>query len=368
MKQLAVTQKDMSVALKQDNSKKKESLSIKGNYPDNALSRFLFSQLALVHLLIPHDPKTVQCNFGISGQTRTLLKEMYGWEKRKLPNIESPLFVPQFDIPRTHDGKVAIAYSGGKDSMWNLWWASEKYGMENVLLIHVKNLNPGQNSEEAKYTERQFKEFGVKNHTIIELSNGSQNNGFAVMRSCDVFLAGISVPVALMFGASRILIEGFAEETDDEYFTGSSSNMRFFNKILKAWHIPVQVAWRNRKEMDCVKDLYHNRPEWMPYVCNCFTRICYKIPHQKRCREKFPTLPPYDSQCGFCIKCRIINIGRILHSPEKIAIQDSIAYLESTRKWIPTKWATHRDMIEGSFLRDFKRACKKYNLPTPSVA
>jgi len=171
------------------------------------------------------------------------------------------------------------------------------------------------------------------------------------------------MPHAVRFDASKILIEGFEEETDDEYFTGASQNMHLFNLILHGWGIPVCVAWRNRKEMDTVKDLYQHRPEWMPHVCNCFTRKCYKSTHRLFCTRRFPSLKLYDSQCGLCIKCRIVNLGRILYSPEKISPEDARAFLESTKRWIPEKMETHADMIEGSFMRDFESACRRLDVP-----
>ncbi len=359
---MQVTSEGFSLTLNRGNARKKESLAICGEYPNTALAQFIFSQLGFMHLIAPYEAKLIRTNFGVASETRQLISEMYGWEKRLRPKINAPKFLSKFNCSLTDPKKVAIAYSAGKDSMWNLWRASERYGMENVLPVHIKGLNQGQASEESEYALRQFKAFGVKNYAIIELRNGSQNRGFAVMRSRDMFLASLLVPYALSFDASQILIEGFAETAKVEQFTDNAENMELFNSVLKKWELPVRVSWKNRQEMDCVKDLYLHRQKWMPHVCNCFTVKVFKQEHKRTCARLFPSLKLYDSQCGLCVKCRIVTLGRILYSPEKIDASSVKAFLENTAKWIPTKIGTHADMIEGSFMRDFNRARRKYSL------
>jgi len=344
-----------------DGPKGRERLKINGEYPNTVLSRCLFSNLGLMHLIAPYFPEEISTDFQITSQMKELISAMYASENHRLLSLDSIEGV-RFFTPKTDPNKVVIAYSAGKDSMWNLWWASEKYGMENVLVAHIKGLNRCQSSEEVGYIKRQQKHIGF-NLKIIDLLNGSRNCGFQTMRSRDMFLTGIIIPFALEFGASKIIIEGFIES--DELFTGKEENMKYFNDILKSFGISVQVAWRNdRKEMDCVKDLILNRPEWLKHICNCFSNPAYKISLHKSWQRRTPTFPLYDSQCGSCVKCRIINIARILYDPEmkKVKPDEIRFYLQNTAKWIKEKLPTHADMINRSFREYFNQAVEKYGL------
>ena len=184
------------------------------------------------------------------------------------------------------------------------------------------------------------------------------------MRSRDMFLAGVITSPALEFGASQIITEGFAEEKETDPFSGQAKYMRYFNRILSSLGIPVQVTWRDKEEMDIVKDLLDNCPDWLPHVYNCFAAPCYTPNLRRAWAKRAPTFPLYDSQCGSCVKCRITNVARVLYDPtmETVKEKDIKIFLENTGKWIRTNRIRLAELIEGSFLRDFKAACKKFDV------
>ncbi|MDP3697269.1 MAG: hypothetical protein Q8R55_04570 [Candidatus Taylorbacteria bacterium] len=266
--------------------------------------------------------------------------------------------------------------------MWNLWWASEKYGVDNILVVHVRGLNRNNGPSEVKHVLNQQKKLGFKHLEVIELHNGSLNTGYQVMRSRDMFLSGIITPIAMKFGASQIITEGFQDTEPTEPFSGQESNMVYFNEILRKLDIPVQVNWHNRDEMLTVKDLFENKPAWMPYVCNCFTIACYQSSHRSTFQKVMPTFPLYGSQCGVCVKCRIINVARILYDPStrKVRPQDIRTFLENNDsyvferirknkvKGINPKNDNLKDMIRGPFMREFAIACKEYGVKAHSLS
>lgn len=348
----------------------KEQLGINGDYPNTPLSQSIFSQLGLMHLIAPYLPNVVSANFPVSEPMKNLIGAMYRSENHKPPTLKTPKCVVRFSAPKTDANKVAVTYSAGKDSLWNMWWAQERFGTENILAIHINGLNRANASQERKYAEQQRVKLGFNNFTVINLHNGSRSRGYGVMRSRDIFLVGITIPYALAFGASKIVIEGFAETQPTEPFSGQADNMRFFNRILRELGIYVSAAWRNRQEMDVVQDLFKHRPEWVPHVCNCFSAPCYQPNIRRYWQRNAPTFTLYDSQCGSCVKCRIINLGRILYDPQITAVntEDIQTFLKNTANWIRINRERLSDMIEGSFTRDFKRACKQYNLSLPSAA
>lgn len=346
--------------------KGKERIKIVGEYPNNSLSKLIFSQLGLMHLIAPYLPKQISANFRLLPQTKKLISAMYQSESNKPPIFKTPEKQFHFvgETTKAKANKVAVAYSAGKDSMWNMWWTQEKYHPENVLAVHINGLNRSNAPRERQYAKRQARKLGFKNFRIINLLNSSRNRGYQVMRSRDMFLAGIIIPHATEFGASKIITEGFAETSPEEPFTGQPRHMRYFNSILKDLKIPVQMRWRNRKEMDVVKDLLNYRPDWLPHVCNCFAAPCYQPYLRRSWQKRAPTFPLYDSQCGSCVKCRIINLARVLYDPamRKVKKDDIETFLKNTSAWIRINRVRLADMIEGSFLQDFKKALAKYEI------
>lgn len=345
-------------------TKCKERFSITSEYPQTNLASMLFSNLGLMYLASPYLPQTIVANFWVAPEMQELITAMYASENHRAPRFKTSQYPTVYDVSETSSDRVAIAYSGGKDSMWNLWRAQEKYGLDSTLAVHIGGLNRANGPRELEYTKRQQEYLGF-NLQIVKLANSSSIAGYKVMRARDMFLAGLAIPYALEFGASKILIEGFAETGEQEPFSGKEKNMIYFNEILKRLKIPAQIDWKNRKEMDVVKDLVINRPDWLEYVCNCFSAPCYQPPLRRSWEKHAPSLKLYDSQCGSCVKCRMTNLGRVLYDPQvQTAAREDIEYfLKNTAKWFKTKLPLIKDMIEGSFLRDLNKALKKYGLP-----
>jgi len=349
--------------------KGRERLGLRGDFPRTDITNFLFSNMGLMHMAAARFPTEISTNFCVDTHFRDLISAMYQADAGFNPSITSLPESTASEYSRnlvSSPEKVAVSYSAGKDSMWNLWWAQKQYGSENVLAIHIRGLNRNNAPNEYKYTLRQQKEIGFP-LKVVDLLNSSKNTGFDVMRSRDMFMIGLGIPHALQFGASKIIIEGFAEVDPVERFTGHETNMNYFNQILSDLGIPVQVAWRSdRKEMDCIRDLYEHVPEWMPHVCNCFAAPHFQKPHNKHWKERAPSFPIYDSQCGCCIKCRIITVARTLYDPQmqNVSPEDIRTHLGSAVSWTRTnrRNGSKPDMIEGSFIEKLQEACEKYNV------
>lgn len=391
MERLEINQNGFEVSML--GPKMRERIRINSPYPDDIYSKAIFGWLGTMHLIAPYLPKIIRTDFTLSPLMRKLISAMYQWEfenqriklekenrngesdgsSSKIQRVEKIL--PEYEHPdsppigfwsplKTSRKRVAIAYSAGKDSIWNLWRATEQYGSDNVLVVHIRNLNKNNGSNEIAWVKKQQKCFGFKHLEVIDLINSSLNTGYQTMRSRDLFLAGIIAPLAIEFGAGQIITEGFAEEAPREPFSGQEWNMLYFNSILERLHIPVQVSWKNRKEMDVIKDLYRHRPEWMPYVCNCFTLPCFHSDHRKKFMRRSPTISLYPSQCGVCPKCRITLVARILYdaSLQGADPKDIRIFLNNTIHWFKDSRNTHHDMLTESFHRDFRIACKKYGV------
>jgi len=273
MRTLALSARDFELSM--CGPKGKERIKILDGYPDTLLSRTLFYQLGTMHLVAPYLPSKIATNFMTTPWFKEIIDAMYKSEDRTLPILPSLCANLKFYGRQTRTDRAIVAYSAGKDSISNMWRAQEKYGAENVMAAHISGLNRHNAPRELEFSKRQAKKFGFKNFRIVRLLNSSKNTGYKIMRSRDIFLAGLLIPIALEFGAKWIITEGFAETTPRELFSGQKRNMIFFNKLIAEIGIPVEVTWRDRKEMDVLKDLYQHKPEWMPHVCNCFSAPHY---------------------------------------------------------------------------------------------
>lgn len=344
--------------------KGRERLGIRSPYPRTQLALELFQGLGVMHLVAPYLPRVIDTDATINRHLRKLIGDMYRSEGRNPPTIYA-LGGKRLDRqhPRPPHQRAIVAGSAGKDTLWNIWRAQEEFGSKNVLVAHIAGLNQPVAKQERAYTLQQAKKLGFRNPpNIIDLLNSSKNSGYAVMRSRDLFLAGLLTPIAIEFGASSILTEGFAEETPDEPFSGKEATMKTFNTMLQRMGAPVQVAWKNRPEMDIIRDLYTHRPQWMDEVCNCFTVPKYFRNCRRAWEKHAPYFPLYPSQCGSCVKCRIVTLGRILYDKRFLKYEGDVRYfLKNTAGWIGKNRERLADMISGSFMRDFARARYKYH-------
>lgn len=349
---------------------RRERLAVGYDYPQTPLSELLFSNLGLMHLVAPYLPEVIATDFPVAAPMRRLITLMYQSECQSEPVFK----IPGGDLVsavrvKTDPRRAAIAYSSGKDSLWNLWWTQERYGSENVLAVHIRGLNQGQRSEEAAAAVRQSAALGFNLRTI-PLLNSSGNVGYKVMRSRDIFLTGLIVPVALEFGAARVITEGRVYGDLTALFTYQAENFHFFNQILKELGAPVRVGWRGREELDAVRDLLLHRPDWLPHVCNCFSTHHRRPSLRRSWARRAPTIPLYETQCGSCFKCRTVNLARVLYDPAFQAArpEDIREFLTSTQRWMRDNRERLADILGENFVRGFHRAAKHYGLDVSAVA
>jgi hypothetical protein len=344
-----------------------ERLGILSGISDTRFAESLLQQLALMHLVSPYLPHEIETNFPVHPAFDDLIGKMYDSEGQERPEISSPSNLMEFTAPQIVGGKIAVTYSGGKDSMWNMWWAQEEVGVENVLAVHFGGLNRTSAKQERKYTLLQHERIGFPLQTV-ELLNSSKSSGWNVLRSRDIFLTGLAIPASLEFGADRIVLEGsFARgEEESQYpFNGRESTWYYFNTLLRQLNIPVQIVWKDRGQIATIRDLLENRLEWLQYVCNCFSPSHYAVDIRRRFIEKMPTLSLYESQCGMCIKCRPVILARILYDPfvMQTAHEGDIHYfLTSTAQWVKKKWKTHEDLLAGDFIETLRQSLFQRNL------
>lgn len=350
-----------------DGPKGSERFAIEKGFPETRLAESLFQSLTLMHLVSPYLPRKIETDFPLHPVFQDLITKMYASEKRKSPEFITPSGKVEFEAPEMLGGKIAVTYSGGKDSMWNMWWGREAVGAENVLAVHLAGLNRPFAKKELAHTLLQQKKIKFPLH-VLELFNSSKSAGWSVLRSRDILLTGLAIPVAMEFGADRVVLEGSFAKGDEEKnypFNGRESTWHYFNHILQDLNIPVRIDWRDRGQIATIRDLIENKPDWLSYVNNCFMRESYWKSVRRIFQEKMPTIPLYESQCGLCVKCRPVVLARVLYDPKllrRASERDVKEYLSGTAVWLKKKWTTSKDMLEDDFVETLREGLLRYNL------
>lgn len=363
LRKVNLSLRNLALTMSRGGLKQRESLEITNGYPRGELSGWLFSQVGLLHLVAPYFPRVIETDFSVSPTTQTLIENMYAFDGLAKPEIVAPDHTrPRFNVNRSlgSSERVAVLYSGGKDSMYHMALTQEQYGPENVMAIHIAGLNKGISSGEERSAISQAVKFGFRNFRIIGLSNGSENSGAEVLRSALIFDSALVVPVALEFGATQIIREAPGSA---RYFTNNSETMRWFNDhFLRSSGLPIRVSWFKRPAGGVVKELILRRPDWIKDVHNCFTPINYKIAIRRSWEKLTPTFPLFESQCGSCVKCRITRLGWLLYGSHEISDQDAVKFVKHTISWAKKKWVTHKDIMKGSFASYLDEACDRYGV------
>lgn len=349
-----------------------ERIGIRNEYPETPLARKLFKCFGLMFLVSTYLPRKITTDFFIPEGFRNLISSMYEAEGR-----EGPIFgLTDRKLARgyeslnisadTDKSRAVLTYSGGKDSMWNLNWLLKEKGEKNVLAVHFKRLNPPAAKGEYEATLKQKENIGFKLREV-DLLNSSKLSGRNIMRSRNMFLVGLTIPIALDFGAGNIFLEGvhLPKETPKEMpFTKFPASWEIFNKLLADLGIPTQAIWRDSNAIQNVKDLLTERPEWLKLVHNCFAPANHKPERREKWQKVAPTFPLFDSQCGSCVKCREVNIVRILHDPviQKANPKDVRAYLKDTLIWARNRKKDLFDFLNGNFEQELGILSQKYDL------
>ena len=213
-------------------------------------TKFLLSQLGLLHLLAGPMPEKVTVDYPLTLGIQHLIKGMY-----KTENLEPPQLATQINFNNENNDyktltpqeiynqqliqqrtdKIVVAFSGGKDSLWNMMWAIEQVGVENVLAVHIEGINKTVASFEAADSRLQADKLGFQLE-VIKLDNRSSVKNRQVMRSRDMLIMALVAPYAVAFGSSRLVMEGGlmaeADMEPNQPFNYKYWAWQLFNQIL----------------------------------------------------------------------------------------------------------------------------------------
>ncbi|MBI2048062.1 MAG: hypothetical protein HYT27_02890 [Parcubacteria group bacterium] len=323
---------------------------VNDSYPRTPHSEFLFSQFGTMHLISPLLPSHIETvGFNLVGPVRELIAKMYRSCGRGAPKITHSGILtrkPRGATPQLKSGVSIIPFSGGKDGLYH--YVKEKEAKRIPYLVHIRNMNLAASSYETEWSLKCAQFLGER-LDIAHLKNGTPKNGFDTMRSRDMFVVALMIPYAIQYGAKNIVIEGFADESEQECFSGQEKQMVAFNALLHRLGFPVDIQWHNVSEWEVLKYLIEWHPKPLTHTNSCFAYPPLKNRMRKKdCLPKFPEFPFFESQCGACFKCYMVNLARIAFDKNLSCPEHEIAkYVGAAERWVKKKIRT-----KGNYFAD----------------
>ena len=318
----------------------------------------LLRTVMLAHLVIRHFPKVIETNFEVG--SKEFLDELYkhyGFGKPRIVRGEDrikPDFVNGLG-DRKEKATCANAHSGGLDSIYR----ATRLITENkkIIIAHLRNLNPKGNHSEAIASREQANALRVP-YEEIRLRNGTDNTGFAVMRTRDMFLALVVAMVAEPYGVKKIFIEGDMQTDPRAHFTEYAPAWIFFNKLIADVGLNSRVEGMDAHDIETVGEVLRLEGilgmDILSKVQNCFAASHQVGNNRRKWERETPAIAEHSSYhwCGSCLKCRRMTLGRLFYNDPRFKniTKDEIAYfVKDTYSWLE-KYKNNADLISKSFL------------------
>jgi len=329
-------------------------------------SQELLRTVMLAHLVIRHFPRVIETNFAVDH--KVFLDELY-----KHYDFSTPKIIKngeQIDPKLVGAGEdkmekisYANAHSGGLDSVYRV--ATLLNENQKVMIAHLRNLNPKGNYKEALASRLQAEIFGVP-YEEIKLRNGTDNTGFDVMRTRDMFLALVVAMTAEQFGAEKVFIEGDMQTDHEAHFSEYKPAWVFFNKLIKDAGLSSRVEGMDAHDIETVGAVIKLESELgiaiLPLVQNCFSAEHQLHNNRRRWEREAEFLAKRSPEhwCGSCVKCRRMTLGRIYyHDPrlERIPKKEIKFFIDDTKRWLEN-YPNNKHLISESFLKHLDKLAK----------
>lgn len=318
----------------------------------------LLRTVMLAHLVTRHFPVKVQTNFPV--ENTKFLDELYNHYGYSPPKIvkRGEIVIPKIirGEPQKKQVKYANAHSGGLDSLYR---AAKLYAEDfPMLFAHLRNLNPTGTLNEAVASRQQAGKFNVP-YEEIRLRNGTDNTGFAVMRTRDMFLGLVTAMVAEPYKAEKVFIEGDMQVSPNSHFSEYAPAWKFFNKLIKEVGLNSQVEGMDAHDIETIGEVLKLEEylgmDILPLVQNCFTPQYRIATYRRKWERETPVIAGNSSDhwCGSCAKCRRMTLGRIYyHDPRlsKMSGREVSYFIGDTYKWLKSS-TNGGELASQSFLK-----------------
>ncbi len=319
----------------------------------------LLRTVMVAHLIAPYFPRVIETNFDISlDRFLAELYRHYGYQPPRIKRGSGQITLAYAQPTETEFAQIpnASAHSGGLDSVYRLMHFLQNG--ENVLAVHLRNLNSKGNFAEAKASQAQCLDWGLP-YQQVRLKNSSGNTNFDTMRTRDLLLALVVALSAKPHRVSKLVIEGgMSSDPTQSHFSEYSGAWEMFNQMLLEVGLDLTVEGVDPGDIETVGEIIKLEKELgleiLPLVQNCFSAP-FQVPNN---RGKWERVAPFlaakspDHWCGSCHKCRRMTLGRIFYQDPRLSHlpkKEIDVFVADTYEWLK-KYPHNRDLVSESFL------------------
>lgn len=220
-----------------------------------------------------------------------------------------------FKHKKMSEDKAVVALSGGKDSVYALVSAVEKYGKDNVIAININSIMRILPVEELESSKKICDILGVK--LIVVPIHYSFKKYRGIYNGAEISMAtALMVPIAFEYGIKNIILGTLKSEKDifqvqAPTISETGTIIDLFNNFLKDINLDMVVSSGVLDTKESLIYLMKNRPDIMSETVSCMMLSHIYKSHKNRAIKNYPEFPFYQRMCGVCSKCMTINVFRL---------------------------------------------------------
>lgn len=303
-------------------------------YPDEFVPIWfskLFTEMVIAYWTCASRPSILDVS-KLSKSTAKLIQRYFEVNELPLKILGEPDSTSKIGgLKYTQDKKkIAIMFSGGKDSVHLAIKLIEKYGRENLTAFYVKNINKSESYYETRAAENICKKLEI-NLEIIRPTNSIKLNRMNHNISLrGELVATLALPYLIRDKISKIYFGTFSsfKKIDPPMFGEHEEALEYFNDWIapSGLHFDFHEHFADIK-IDVYKDMVQKHRDILNMTSSCYTQLNFREHRYVIFKDNVPDIPIYDG-CGSCIKCLRINSAILLFDPDaKNWPKDQIAFL-----------------------------------------
>lgn len=256
------------------------------------------------------------------------------------------------------ENKIAVFFSGGKDSVHLAVKLAEKYHSKDIFCIYVANLNKSESFYEARATKAICDKLGFK-YEIIRPTNSiklNRMNHNISLRGQLIFT--LALPYLIREKIKHIYFGNFFsfDEIHPPMFGEHKEALGYLNEWLKPFNLNYTFHPHFVKEnIEIYQDMIEKWRDILDMTSSCYTQMNFREHRFKLFKARVPDIPIY-AGCGSCIKCLRINSAILLFdkNAQTAPIEQQKYLMEHFKSW------SARYPEDESFQDHFSRLSARY--------
>lgn len=255
--------------------------------------------------------KEVSTDVVIDKDAMDFLDAMFKHYSQKLPKIKAEF--KKFPKVESYggNGNALITFSGGKDSTY---MALETKAMP----VHIAKINKATQTRELRAIISLSKHL-PKNPLVVPLFNSmTLGHGSSRYELRDALIYALMLPVAYKHGAKKIYTGAYEESI---WYSSTPKAINELNGLFAAKGLNLKVKQIGHlTEEGLIKAFIKKYPEIFKLTVPCVATDIRHDQYRNWFKAHFPKFPLHDGTCGMCGKDIQLNMARLLHDPEVLAM------------------------------------------------